>query len=73
MNDQVVIVANVACWGTVVIVWLAGALFNERYAPKEPIRAGSRQITLAATTFLACSIVLFFGRGLVQSLVVDAA
>jgi protein-S-isoprenylcysteine O-methyltransferase Ste14 len=73
MSDQIVIVASVACWGTIVMVWLAGALFNARYAPKGPIRAESRQVTLAATTFLACSIVLFFGRGLVQNLVVDAA
>ena len=73
MNDQVVIAANVGCWGTVVIVWLAGALYNARYAPKAPIRAESRPVTLAAATFLACSIVLFFGRGFAQSLVVDAA
>ena len=37
------------------------------------IRAESRPVALAAATFLACSIVLFFGRGFVQSLVVDAS
>ena len=73
MNDQIVIVAGLACWGAVVIVWLAGALYNAQYAPKEPIRAESRQVTLTVATFLACSIVLFFGRDVVQSLVVDAA
>ena len=72
MNDQVVIVASAACWGIVVIVWLAGALYNVRHAPKEPIRAESRPVTLAAATFLACSIILIFGRGFVQNLVVDA-
>ena len=54
-------------------MWLAGALYNARYAPKETIRAESRPVTLAAATFLACSIVLLLGRGLVQNLVVDAA
>ena len=73
MNDQIVFVAGVACWGTVVIVWLAGAVYNARYAPREPIRAESRQVTLAVATVLACFIVLFFGRGVAQSLVVDAA
>jgi protein-S-isoprenylcysteine O-methyltransferase Ste14 len=73
MNDQIVIVAGVVCWGTVVIVWVAGALYNARYAPKEPIRAESRPVALAAATFLACLIVLFFGRGLVQNLVIDSA
>ena len=73
MNDQIVIVASAACWGTVLIVWLAGALYNARYAPKETIRAESRPVRLAAATFLACSAVLLLGRGLVQNLVVDAA
>ena len=43
------------------------------HAPRERIRAESRPVTLAVATFLACSIVLFFGRGVVQNLVVDAA
>ncbi len=73
MNDQIVIAAGVACWGTVLIVWLAGALYNATRAPKERIRAESMPVTLAAATFLACSIVLFVGRGFVQNLVVDAA
>ena len=34
MSDQIVIVASVACWGTVLIVWLAGALYNARHAPE---------------------------------------
>jgi protein-S-isoprenylcysteine O-methyltransferase Ste14 len=74
MNDQIVIAGGLTCWGTVLVVWLAGALYNARYAPKERVRAESRRATLAvAATFLACSIILFFGRGLVQNLVVDAA
>jgi protein-S-isoprenylcysteine O-methyltransferase Ste14 len=73
MNDQIVILASVACWGTVVIVWLAGALYNAWRAPKERIRAESRPVALAATTFIVCSVLLFFGRGLAQRLVVDAS
>jgi len=73
MNDQIVIAASVACWGTVVIVWLVGALYNASRAPKERIRAESRSVTLGVTTVLALSIVLFFGRGVVEDLVLDAA
>ena len=72
MNDQIVIAASVVCWGAVVIVWLAGALYNARHAPKERIRAEAQPFTLAAAAFLVCSIVIFFGRGIAQSLVVDA-
>jgi protein-S-isoprenylcysteine O-methyltransferase Ste14 len=54
-------------------VWLAGALYNTRHAPRERIRTESRQVTLTVATFLACSIVLLVGRGVVQNLVVDAA
>ena len=73
MNDQIVIAASVACWSSVLIVWLAGALYNATRAPKERIRAESRPVTLAVATFLACSIVLLVGRGFMQNLVVDAA
>ena len=73
MNDEIVIAASVVCWSTVLIVWLVGALYNARHAPRERIRTESRQVTLAVATFLACSVVLFFGRGFVQNLVVDVA
>ena|SRR6186997_1707137 len=73
MSEQIVIAASVACWGAVLIVWLAGALYNARVAPKERIRAESRQVTLTLVTFLACSAVLFVGRGVAQTFVVDAA
>ncbi len=72
MTDQLVIVANLACWGTVVIVWLAGALHNARHASRDPIRADSRPVALGAASFLVCAIVLLFGRGFAQSLTVDA-
>ncbi len=73
MDDQIVLVAGVACWGAVLIVWLAGALYNARLAPKERIRAESSQVTLTLVTFLACSTVLFIGRGVAENLVVEAA
>ena len=73
MNDQNVMLASAACWGIVLIVWLAGALYNASHAPKERIRTESTSVTLAVATFLACSILLLLGRGLVQNLVVDAA
>ena len=73
MTDRLVIVANVVCWGTVVVVWLAGALYNARHAPRERIRADSRPVTLGVASFVVCAIVLFFGRGFAQSLTVEAA
>ena len=73
MNDQIVIAASVVCWGIVVIVWVIGALYNASNAPKERIRAQSRSVTVGAATFLVLSIVLVFGRGVVQNVVVDAA
>ena len=47
MNDEIVIAASVVCWSTVLIVWLVGALYNARHAPRERIRTESRQVTLA--------------------------
>jgi protein-S-isoprenylcysteine O-methyltransferase Ste14 len=75
MDDQIVIIASVLCWGTVVIVWIAGALYNARHAPSERIRAESTPSTLAsaAATFLVVFVIVFFGRGIAQNLVVDAA
>ncbi len=73
MSDQVVIVANIVCWGTVVIVWIAGALYNASRAPRDPIRAGTGQVALQAAAFLVCSVVLYFGRDLAGRLAVDAA
>ena len=73
MNDQIVFVVGVACWATVVTVWIVGALYNARYAPRQPIRPESRPVTLIAATFLVCAIVLFVGRGFAQNLAVDAA
>ena len=73
MNEQIVMAASVACWGTVVIVWLVGALYNASRAPKERIRAESTSLKVGAATFVALSIILFFGRGIAQNLVIDAA
>ena len=37
MNEPIVFVAGIACWGTVVIVWLAGAFYNARRASNQPL------------------------------------
>jgi protein-S-isoprenylcysteine O-methyltransferase Ste14 len=73
MNDQLVFVVGAACWAIVVMVWIAGALYNARYAPEERIRPESGPVTLNVATFLVCSMILFLGRGVVQNLSVDAA
>ncbi len=72
MNDQLVFVVGGACWAIVATVWIAGGLYNARYAPEERIRPESRQVTLTAATFLVCSMILLLGRGVVQDLTVDA-
>ena len=73
MTDELVIVADVACWGTVVVVWLVGALYNARHAPHERIRADTRYVPVGFAAFVVCSIVVYFGRGFVAGLAVDAA
>src|SRR6478736_3188206 len=66
MNDQIALVVGGACWAIVVAVWIAGALYNARYAPEERIRPESRSVTLDAATFLVCSGILFLGRDVVE-------
>ena len=73
MNDQLVFVVAGACWAIVVTVWIAGALYNARYAPEERIRPESGPVTLNVAAFLVCSLILFLGRGVVQDLTVEAA
>jgi protein-S-isoprenylcysteine O-methyltransferase Ste14 len=61
MPDPVIAVALVACWGTLVVVWIAGAIYNAVRAPREPIRAqsGTREYVAA---LLVCAIVIYFVR-----------
>jgi protein-S-isoprenylcysteine O-methyltransferase Ste14 len=66
-------VALVACWGTVLVVWLAGAIYNAAHAPRKRIRGESRPVMLIGASFLVCAIVLVFGRGFAQDFVVDAS
>jgi protein-S-isoprenylcysteine O-methyltransferase Ste14 len=72
MTDPLVAAALVACWGTVVAVWLTGALYNARHAPRQRIRGESRPVALIAASLLVCSIDLTFGQVVGQSLAVDA-
>jgi protein-S-isoprenylcysteine O-methyltransferase Ste14 len=73
MTDRFGAAAIVVCWGTVVVVWLAGALYNAARAPHHHIRPKSGRATiLIAASILACSLVLTLGRAVGQGPTTDA-
>jgi hypothetical protein len=61
MTDLTVAAGKVACWGTVVLVGIAGALYNTVRVPRAQIRG---QITspLVLGAIVACAVVLVFGQ-----------
>jgi protein-S-isoprenylcysteine O-methyltransferase Ste14 len=71
MTDTLVLVANVACWGTVALVWIAGAAYNMVQPSRTPIRGASDWATTIGATVVA-AIVLIVGRQYAQNLVVGA-
>jgi len=73
MPDGIVIVANVVCWGTVVLVWIAGAAYNAARAPRATIR-GELGWSTAFGAVAVVAIAILWGRGVGQAfLSVDAA
>ena len=72
MTDQLVAAALIACWGTVVVVWLVGAVYNAVQAPRDAIRMPSSSVSLVAGTIVVCSVVLLLGRAIGQGLTTDA-
>jgi len=63
MPDPVIAAAIVACWGTLVVVWVAGAIYNAVRAPRGPIRAQSGMLEYVAA-LVVCAIVVFVVRRL---------
>lgn len=73
MPNQVIAVANVLCWVTVIVVWIAGAIYNAVRAPRERIRSESATAEYLGA-LIVCAIVALFGRRVgEQYLSVDAA
>jgi protein-S-isoprenylcysteine O-methyltransferase Ste14 len=58
MADLLVIVGNVVCWGTVVLVWIAGALYNAARAPRATIRGTAVSGELLAAIVLCALIAI---------------
>jgi protein-S-isoprenylcysteine O-methyltransferase Ste14 len=69
--DPLVLVANVACWGAVLVVWVATALRDAR-TPAVRTR-GSTDPRLALLAIVALGVIVVVGRELLTPLVVDAA
>jgi protein-S-isoprenylcysteine O-methyltransferase Ste14 len=59
--DQLKVIGNVACWGTVVFVWVAGALYNAVRVQRARIRARTTSPTFVAA-IVACAIVAVVGQ-----------
>ena len=72
VTDLLVGVALVATWGVVLVVWLAGAIYNARNAPRDRIRAAPTPWPSIVAAIAVCSIAMIFGRGVAQSLATDA-
>jgi len=56
MPDAVIAVALVVCWGSIVVVWLLGALFNAVRGPHDAIRAEGGRLEYAGAVIL-CAVV----------------
>ena len=67
--DTVLTIATVACWGTIVIVWIAAALRDALQRPREPIR-GEVEATTVILAVLASAFVLIVLRGAARDLTV---
>jgi protein-S-isoprenylcysteine O-methyltransferase Ste14 len=64
-------VALIACWATVALVWVAGALQNAVHAPPEPIR-GEVDTATSIAAVLAAAFVLLVTRRYAEGLSIDA-
>jgi protein-S-isoprenylcysteine O-methyltransferase Ste14 len=61
MTNLIVVIGNVACWGTVVLVWVAGALYNAVRVPRARVR-GQTTSPMFLGAIVACAIIAVFGQ-----------
>ncbi len=65
MINLLKVIGNVACWGTVVIVWIAGALYNAVRVPGTGRRRQRESATYIAA-IVVCAIVAVLGQPLLN-------
>jgi protein-S-isoprenylcysteine O-methyltransferase Ste14 len=70
-TDLLVLVANVACWGTVLAVWIVVAV-RDAGLPHAPRVRGAVQPGETLVAIAAIAGLVFFGRRLLMPFVVDA-
>lgn len=69
--DLFVLGANVACWGSVVLVWIAAAIREAGTRPAGRVR-GSTDIGMVVLTVVAVAAILLVGRSILAPLTVEA-
>ena len=72
MPAAVVEIGIGACWGAVVVVWIAGAVASALHAPRERIRDRSGLAVYVLAT-VVCAGAVWAGYGFLHSLAFDAA
>jgi protein-S-isoprenylcysteine O-methyltransferase Ste14 len=71
MSDLFVEVSLEACWGIVLFVWIAGAVYNARRAPRQRIRDRSGAAVYVVAVAI-CAVVAGAGYELLHGLTLDA-
>ena len=69
MLNVVVDVGIEACWGTVIVVWVVGAVYNARRSPDRTRDRSGMAAYLAATAI--CAVVVLLGYDYLHSIVFD--
>jgi protein-S-isoprenylcysteine O-methyltransferase Ste14 len=69
--DLLVVVVNVACWSTVVVLWIATAIRDSRGRPSARVD-GSTDLKLSVGAFVAVAVIILVGRRLLAPLSFDA-
>ena len=69
MPDVVVDVGIGACWGTVIVVWVVGAVYNARHSGRRTRDRSGMAAYLAAIAI--CAVVVLLGYSYLHSLVFD--
>jgi protein-S-isoprenylcysteine O-methyltransferase Ste14 len=69
--DVLVVVANLACWGAVVVVWIAAAVRETGTRPVMPVRA-SPEPAMVVLAVVAIAAIVLVGRSILSPFTVDA-
>ena len=69
--EVLVVVANLACWGAVVLVWIVAALRETGTRPAMPVR-GSAEPAMVVLAVVAIAAIVLVGRSIFSPFTVDA-